>query len=179
MKLALFAAVAALAPGPLLAGSFDLSIDETNGERIVAVSRSKGGAFAVASGGEDLRVLRGEAAEMALAKLATVEETGGNNDDEEKRELHKKKRIVIHKMTVDDGGVENTERVLKKASRDHLEDQLMLDFDEDDDETAEFNVKRTVFRMKGVDEAQAIKFIDETSGLDAGEKAEMKSAVAL
>lgn len=179
MRLWLFAVIAALTPGPLLAGSFDLSLDETNGERIVAVARSGGGAFAVASGAEDLKVLKGEDAERAFAKLTALESDEAGAGDANRG--NQKKRIVIHKMTIDDDddGAENTARISKKSDGDDLEDLLILKFDEDNEAGPEEAVKRTVIRMKGVDNARAIKFIDDTTGLDAGEKAEMKASLAL
>jgi hypothetical protein len=48
-----------------------------------------------------------------------------------------------------------------------------------DAEPAADSLERRIVRIKGADEARAIKFIDETSGMDAGERAEMKTAAGL
>lgn len=189
MRQPFFALILALAPGPLLAGSFDLSLDEENGQRVIAVARSGGGAYAVAAGAEDLKVLTGEAADQALASLATVD--AGDDIDEPAAEGGKRKKakkIVIHKMSIeddDDGDGarddDNREvRIIRKTDSDRREERLLLEDDDhlmkgDDERTAE----RRIVRMKGVDEAQAISFIDETKGLDAGEKAQMKIAAGL
>lgn len=188
MRLPLIAMIFVLFPGPLLAGSFDLSLDDTNGERAVVIARANGGAFAAAAGGEDLVVLRGEDAERARARLARVDADddleGAAGDDGKTK---KKKKIVIHKMDVDedgDGAGEEEERivrVIKKTDSERREETLLDDEEalirgEDAPEGA---VERRVIRLKGADEARAIKFIDEIEGLDIGEKAEMKAAVGL
>jgi len=189
MRFPLLTAILMLSPGPLLAATFDLSLDATNAERIVVVARSGGGAAAVAAGDEDLKVLRGEDADRARAKLAKVdiddaEKTAFADDGDDKK---KRKKIVIHKMDFDEDGAAGEEgkreiRILKKTGQGRREEELLL---EDDDRlirdgAAEVTaVERRVIRMKGVDEARAIKFIDETEGLDAGEKAQMKAAVGL
>ena len=72
MRRPLFAAILALAPSPLLAASFNLSLDDTNGERVVVVARADGGVFAVAAGGEDLKILKGEDADRARARELAV-----------------------------------------------------------------------------------------------------------
>lgn len=188
MRRPLFAAILALAPSPLLAASFDLSLDDTNGERVVVVARADGGVFTVAAGGEDLKILKGEDADRARARLAKMDAEAFDDlaDDDEAGDKKKKKKIVIHKMDVDeaeDGDDEKSiVRVIRKTDGERYEESLIENDLEpllhgDDDSAAA--VERRVIRMKGADEARAIKFIDETKGLDDGEKAEMKAAVGL
>lgn len=186
MRRLLLAAIFAAAPTSLLAGSFDLSLDDINGERVVVVARAGGGVFAVAAGGEDLKVLKGEEAERARAKLVSVvgEELEGLKDKDGAGK--KKKKIVIHKMNVDDGDDDvlgenrRSVRVIKTEDGERREETLL----KEDTETpiegeTERAIERRIIRMKGADEARAIRFIDETKGLDAGERAEMKAAAGL
>jgi len=187
MRLALMAAILALAPAPLFAGSFDLSLDDTNGERIVVVARSGGGAVAVAAGSEDLKIQRGEDADRALASLTKV---SADADDKarpaEGGKRKKLKKIVIHKMEIDEDPADDEAsrevRILKKRDGERREEKLLFENDNfliGSDAEGASAVERRVIRMKGVDETRAIKFIDETAGLDAGEKAEMKRLVGL
>jgi hypothetical protein len=185
MRFLLCAAVALLAPSATLAATFDVSLDEKNGERILVVARSGGGAAAVAAGGEDLRVLRGEEAEKAVAALAKVDTpdlpaaAGAEGGDRTKL----KKKIVIHKMEIDeDADVEDRElRIIRKTDDSRREEELLRDEERFliEGQPAAEAIERRIIRMKGVDEARAIKFIDETEGLDAGERAEMKTAAGI
>ncbi len=177
----------AFAPTALLAGSFDLSLDETNGERILVLARADGGVFAVAAGGADLKVLRGEEAERARARLLKVDAEDGVEDGADGKE-QKKKKIILHKMDVDEDGAGAGEeekrvvRVIRKTGGDRREETLLGEDAETlirGDGDAEGSVERRVIRLKGVNDARAIKFIDETKGLDDGEKGEMKAAVGL
>ncbi len=176
----------ALAPNAGLAAAFDVSLDDINGQRILVVARSGGGAAGVASGGEDLEVLRGEAAERAIASLTDVEATkpeGAQGSGAAEGKVRKRK-IVIHKMDVDEdesGGSEKEVCIIRKTDGERREEAL-LSGDEDfliEGEPAATSVERRIIRLKGVDEARAIKFIDETPGLDVGERAEMKKAAGL
>lgn len=189
MRRPLLKALIALTPTPLLAASFDLSLDDLNGERVIVVARAEGGVFAAAAGGEDLKVLKGEDAERARASLVSMDDTNfedpaAESDDGKK----KKKKIVIHKMSIDEdesGAGEEEKavvRVIRKKDGDRREETLLDDEadallkEEVDGKSA---VERRVIRLKGADEARAIRFIDETAGLDDGEKAEMKAALGL
>lgn len=188
MRQPFMAAILALAPSPLLAGSFDLSLEAANGERIFVVARSVDGAFAVATGGEDLKIVKGEDADRARASLAKM---GGEDFDDFAVDDHggeKKKKIVIHKMEIDEDGdgaagdEETVVRVIKKKHSARREETLIEEDAEKlitGDDEADNAVERRVIRLKGADEARAIKFIDEIKGLDEGEKAEMKAAVGL
>ena len=187
MRRRLLAVILTLAPAPLLAASFDLSLDETNGERIVVVARAGGGVFAVAAGGDDLKVLKGEDAERARARLVAIDDALDDDPAPDADGGKTKKKIVIHKVNVDEdaGGAGEEERVIRlvrKADDERREETLIDDGaepllkDEGDPEKA---VERRVIRMNGADEARAIRFIDETKGLDEGEKAEMKAAAGL
>lgn len=190
MRCCYLAVFAVLAPSPLLAATFDLSLDDLNGERVVVVARTEGGAFAAAAGGEDLKVLKGEDADRARASLVSMDEDDredlpAESDDGKKKE---KKKIVIHKMSIDEDerGAGDEEksvvRVIKKKDVERREETLLDDEAEallkaeGDSESA---VERRVIRLKGADAARAIKFIDETAGLDDSEKAEMKAALGL
>lgn len=180
--------ILAFAPHPLLAGSFELSLDETSVERVLVVARAGGGVFSVAAGGDDLRVLRGEEAARARARLARFdgenrEEPAGEEDDDKKR-----KKIVIHKMDVHDVGAGAGDedmravRIFKGEVSKRREETLLEEDGETlikDDVDGDKSLERNVIRLMGADEARAIKFIDETKGLDDGEKAEMKAAVGL
>lgn len=178
--------LALLAPTGGLAATFDVSLDDINGERVFVVARSGGGAAGVASGREDLNVLRGEAAERAIASLTRVEapEPPGAPEGGRADSKARKRKIVIHKMEVDEdesGASEKVVRVIRKTDGERSEEEL-LKGDEDfllEGEDAPDAGERRIIRLKGVDEARAIKFIDETSGLDAGERAEMKTAAGL
>lgn len=177
MRILFFAAIAALAPGLAVAASFDISLDDVNGERVLVIARSGGGAAAVAAGGEDLKVLGGEEAERAIASLTKVDAPGAT---EGKR---KKQKIVIHKLDIDeDNALEEREiRIVRKEGDKRREEELLEGEEafliEGGPEAA--SVERRIIRIKGVDEARAIKFIDETKGLDAGERAEMKAAAGI
>ncbi len=189
MRLLLLAATLLLAPGQALASTFDLSLDEANGERTVVVARPGGVVFTIAVGGEDLTVLTGEDADRARARLATVETPG---DEAADAGATRKKKIVIHKMSVDDetadtdtdGADDGEVRVLRKSQSDPREergapagDLQLADPQFKDEQRAD--MRRRVLRLNGADAAEAIKFIDDTKGLDAGEKAAMKAAVGL
>lgn len=187
MRCLFIAAILALAPSPLFAAAFDLSLDETNGERVVVVARAGGGVFAVAAGGEDLTVLTGEAADRARAGLAKMDAIRAEDlagEDSGDGNKAKKKKIIIHKMNVDEaeeiGDEKRVVRVIRKTAGERGEETQFEDIEEpllhgDKDDA----VERRVIRMKGADEARAVKFIDETKGLTEGEKAEMKAAVGL
>ena len=182
MRRLICAAFAVLAPTAGLAATFDVSLDDLNGERVLVVARSGGGAAGVASGGEDLKILRGEAAERAIAALTAVEaaELSGASEGG----AAKKRKIVIHKMDVDEddhGGGETEVRIIRKTDGKRREEELLGGDAEFliDGEPAANAVERRIIRLKGVDEARAIKFIDETPGLDVGERAEMKTAAGL
>jgi hypothetical protein len=182
MRTLIYAVFAVLAPTAGLAATFDVSLDDINGQRVLVVARSGGGTAAVASGGEDLKVLRGEAAERAMAALTRVEAPELTGDPVPGKA--KKRKIVIHKMDVEEdesGGGEKEVRTIRKTDGERREEEL-LSGDEDfliDGETAANSVERRIIRLKGVDEARAIRFIDETPGLDVGERAEMKTAAGL
>lgn len=176
-----------LAPTAGIAATFDVSLDDINGQRVLVVARSGGGAAGVASGGEDLKVLRGEAAERAIAALTKVEapELSSAPDGGKAESKARKRKIVIHKMDVDEDesdGSEKEVRIIRKTDGERREEAL-LGRDEDflllEDEPAANSLERRFIRLKGVDEARAIKFIDETLGLDVGERAEMKAAAGL
>ena len=182
------AAFLAIAPSPLLAGGFNLSIDEIDGERIVLVARAEGGVFTIAAGGVDLKILKGEEAERARAALSNLEAAEAFDGAETTPGEKKRKKIVVHKMDVheDDAGAGQEEkriiRVIKKTGDD-------LDQDTSPDQNSEHLLhgdidtgratERRVIRLMGVNDARAIRFIDETSGLDEAEKYEMKAAVGL
>lgn len=178
MRIVFFAAFAALAPGLAVAASFEVSLDDVNGERVLVIARSDGGAAAVAAGGEDLKVLRGEEAERAIASLTKVDAPGAGEGKRKKR-----KKIIIHKLDIDedDAFEEREVRIIRKTDGAQREEELLQGDErfliEGAPEAA--SVERRIIRMKGVDEARAIKFIDETKGLDAGERAEMKSAAGI
>ncbi len=189
MRYFLLAATLILSPGNALASTFDLSLDEANGERTVVVARPNGGAFSVAIGGKDLTVLTGEDADRARALLKKVGTPGDEAADDG---ALRKKKIVIHKMSVDDesadapaeGGGEVEVRILRKSQSGPREesglpdsDTLLTDPQPKDPERTD--MRQRVLRLIGADAAEAIKFIDDTQGLDAGEKAAMKAAVGL
>jgi hypothetical protein len=178
MRIFVSAVIAILVPGWAAAGTFDLSLDDLNGERILVVARSGGGSAAVAAGGEDLKVLRGEEAELAIARLARVDPAGDGG-----RATKKQKKIVIHKLDIDEGdsGDGREVRIVRKTDGGRREEELLRgeeDFLLEGAPVAE-RVERRIIRLKGFDAARAIKFIDETSGLDAGERLEMKTAAGL
>lgn len=97
MRIFVSAVIAMLVPGWAAARTFDLSLDDLNGERILVVARSGGGAAAVAAGREDLKVLRGEEAERAVARLARVDAAAAGD-----RASKKQGKIVIHKLDIDE-----------------------------------------------------------------------------
>lgn len=186
MRRFFLSAIFAAAPTSLLAESFDLSLDDLNGERVVVVAQAEGGVFAVAAGGEDLKVLRGEEAERTRAKLVTMDGEELDGLDEKGGEIKKKKKVVIHKMSIDedDDEIRDEEkrvvRVIKTEDGERREETLLKgDAEKLIEGESGGAVERRVIRMKGADEARAIKFIDEIKGLDVGEKAEMKAAVGL
>lgn len=185
MRNLICAAAVFFAPAGALAATFDVSLDEINGERTLVVARSGGGAAAVAAGGEDLKVLRGEAAERAIASLAKVDapEPPQSPGSDKGAKKPRQKKIVIHKMEIDDdhSGAEKEIRVIRKAGGERREERLLSEEESFliEGDPAAASVERRIIRMKGVDEARAIKFIDETAGLDAGERAEMKTAAGL
>ncbi len=171
-----------LAPTAGWAATYDVSLDDINGERVLVVARSSGGAAGVASGGEDLKILRGEAAERAIASLAKVEgpEHAGAREGGEER----KRKIVIHKMDIDEdesGGSEKEARIIRKTDGKRREEGHLSGEEEFlvDGEPAADSVERRIIRLRAVNEARAIKFIDETPGLDVGERAELKTTVGL
>jgi hypothetical protein len=186
MRRAFLTAIFAAAPTSLLAATFDLSLDDLNGERLVVVALADGDVFAVAAGGEDLKVLSGEEAERARAKLVGMEGEGLDGLERKDGEGKKKKKIVIHKMSIDEDDEEVRDeerrivRVIKREHSERSEESLLKDDAEKliEGET-DGAVERRVIRMKGADEARAIKFIDDIKGLDIGEKAAMKAAVGL
>jgi hypothetical protein len=186
MRILVCAVFAVLAPTAGFAAAFDVSLDDINGQRVLVVARSGGGAAGVASGGEDLTVLRGEAADRAIASLTEVEATklGGAEENGAAKGKARKRKIVIHKMDFDEdesGGSEKEVRIIRKTDGQRREEAL-LSGDEDfliEGEPAANAVERRIIRLKGVDESRAIKFIDETPGLDVGERAEMKKAAGL
>lgn len=181
MRTLICAALVFLAPSAGFAASFDVSLDDINGERVLVVARSGGGVAAVAAGAEDLKVLRGEAAERAIAALTKVE---GPEPPPAPGEGEKgKKKIVIHKMEIDEGDddAEREIRVIRKTDGERREEKLLSE-EEDfliEGAPSAGSIERRIIRLKGVDEARAIRFIDETAGLDAGERAEMKTAAGL
>lgn len=178
MRIFVSAVIAILIPGWAAAGTFDLSLDDLNGERILVVARSGGGSAAVAAGGEDLKVLRGAEAELAIARLARVDPAAAGD-----RASKRQKKIVIHKLDIDDdnSGEGREVRIVRKTDGGRREEELLRgeeDFLLDGDPAAK-SVECRIIRLKGVDAARAIKFIDETAGLDAGERLEMKAAAGL
>lgn len=183
MRTLFCAALAFIAPSALFAATFDVSLDDINGERVLVVARSGGGVAAVAAGAEDLKVLRGDAAERAIAALTKVEGPEPPPAPGEGESERGKKKIVIHKMEIDEGDddAEREIRVIRKTDGERREEKLLSE-EEDfliEGDLAGAAVERRIIRLKGVDEARAIKFIDETAGLDAGERAELKTAAGL
>ncbi|MFN3959796.1 MAG: hypothetical protein ACK4NP_07780 [Parvularculaceae bacterium] len=72
-------------------------------------------------------------------------------------------------------------RIVRKTDGGRREEELLRgeeDFLLEGAPAAE-SVERRIIRLKGVDAARAIKFIDETEGLDAGERMEMKTAAGI
>jgi hypothetical protein len=115
MRRLLLAALLLSAPTPLFAASFDLSLDDINGERVVVVARAGGGAFAAAAGKEDLKILKGEDAERARAALVRMDSEA--LDDLSESDGKKRKKIVIHKMNVDEDDAGAKKRCSTTAPR--------------------------------------------------------------
>lgn len=198
MMRAVFLAAASLlgfAGGAAAASAgYELRLDEIDGQRTVAVSDPATGAFAIAAGMSDLRVLEGEEAKAAfdrLTKAGDIEHEGGEAGDE--RDAKGKRKIVIHKMDFDEdaAGEEKSRevRVIRRHQRASNEDRDVViephGDDEDGDQRFEMDKdaggegSRRVIRIYGADADDALEFIDSAKGLDAAEKAAMKAAVGL
>ena len=186
MRRTVLAAIIATAPTSLFAATFDLSLDDLNGERTVVIARSGDGVFAAAAGRADLKVLTGADAERARASLISMADEAPDGSRNTHGESGSKRKIVVHKMDVDedDDALHDEERRtvrIPKSTDGPRREETLLNEDaealiEDETEGAD---ERRVIRLKGVDEADAIRFIDDIKGLDSGERAQMKAAVGL
>jgi len=196
MRILTFATVSMLAmAAPALASepTFELRLDQSNGQRTVAVANEKSGAYAVAAGGEDLSVLEGSQAEEAFKRLRAM--PGADIDFHDADREHDGKgnrKIVVHKMDYDEDswGDDDTRevRIIKRRKSDPMPgeeieiedeadaaDDIDLDLPDDGSSSSE----RRLLYINAADEKAAVKFIDRIKGLDDSEKSAMKEAVGL
>lgn len=199
MKILMSAAASLLALAGAAAAApeatFDLRLDQKNGERAISVANDHTGAFAVAAGGAELDLLEGDEAKAAFERLRArpdidIDLEGDAADPE--RDAQGKRKIVIHKMDYDEAetvGDETREvRIIKRAPRDAKsaddagaedapDEEGDLEIDILDD--SEPSTARRVIFITAADKTAAAKFIDKIKGLDEAEKSAMKEAVGL
>lgn len=179
-------------------GSFELRLDQTNGERTIAVSNLASGAVAVAAGGKRLDLLSARDADAAIKRLKQGPDLGierrkdSNGDSSDDRA---ERKIIIHKMDYDDGdkpgATDNREvRILKRHQRETdsaddgaddegSDDLFSMELDGDDEGGDDAVRERRILFINGAGAVSAAKFIDKIDGLEADEKAAMKEAVGL
>jgi hypothetical protein len=169
--------------------TFDLRLDQKDGERTISVANERTGAFAVAAGHEELDLLEGDGAEAAFKRLKASPDIDidlRGADDGKEFDGSGKRKIVIHKMDYDEdetGDAERREvRIVKRHQRDadaedeiDNEDEIEIDLPGDDASTTE----RRVILINAADAKSAVKFIDRIKGLDDAERAAMKESVGL
>ncbi|OFX01004.1 MAG: hypothetical protein A3E78_15420 [Alphaproteobacteria bacterium RIFCSPHIGHO2_12_FULL_63_12] len=175
--------------------TFDLRLDQRNGERAISVANDKTGAYAVAAGGAALDLLEGDEAKAAFERLRARPDIDIDLDGDEadpERDAKGKRKIIIHKMDYDEaetvGGDQREVRIIKRTTRDaepaddagaedapEAEDDLEIDLLDDGDAST---ARRVIF-ITDADKNSAAKFIDKIKGLDDAEKAAMKEAVGL
>lgn len=196
MRIVVLAAVSSLAlafPAAASEPTFELRLDQENGQRIISVANEKNGAYAVAAGGEDLRVLEGSQAEAAFKRPRATPGAGLDfHDADREHDGSGKRKIVVHKMDYDEdqSGDDDTRevRIIKRrenatmpGEEGEIEDEadaaddIDLDLPDGDGSLRE----RRILYVNAADETAAAKFIDRIKGLDDNEKAAMKEAVGL
>lgn len=198
MKVLMLAAVSSLALAGAAAASeatFDLRLDQENGNRTISVANDRNGAFAVAAGREELDLLKGADADAAFKRLRAkpdIDIDFHGKDADPEHDAAGKRKIIIHKMDYDEdetGDGEKSElRIIKRHRRDaqsgddagveddlDAEDDMDLDLPDDSGSMTE----RRIIYINAADKSAAAKFIDRIKGLDDNEKAAMKEAVGL
>ncbi|MEK7264628.1 MAG: hypothetical protein AAB227_00890 [Pseudomonadota bacterium] len=196
MKALMLAAVSSLTLAGAAAASdatYELRLDQKNGERTISVANDLNGAFAVAAGREALDLLEGEEADAALKRLRAGPEIDFHHEDADpEHDASGKRKIVIHKMDYDEDETGDSEkrevRIIKRREIDvqsgdgegvedglEAEDDMDLDLADDTGSMSE----RRIISINAAGKAAATKFIDRIKGLDDAEKAAMKEAVGL
>lgn len=169
-----------LAALSLSGAGFDLRLDETQGERVAALSAVGSDLFVVAAGREDLAILAPDEATVALGLLKKNEDftvlLGGGDAVAPTRNAATGARIVVHKMDYAEDLANDQDsrelRVVSGASRQQYPAS-------GPDETGAPGPASRVIRIFGADEPAALRFIDALEGLDADERAEMRAAIGL
>lgn len=161
----------------------DVILEDLDGARTLAVVDATSGAFAIAAGREHLRVLVGDEAKAAFARLK-----GGEFEfDEGVDRSGADSRIIIHKMDYDEDAIDVRDkrevRIVERHRTDGADDaesdaeEALLDGPESG--SGDAGKRLLIKRIVGVGAEEAAKFIDGVNGLDAEEKAMMKEAVRL
>ncbi len=196
MKRLLLAAVPSLFLARAAAASeatFDLRLDQKDGERAVLVENGLTGAYAVAAGGKDLVLLEADAAKAEFERLSQQPDIDFKGEDaDHEHDASGKRKIIVHKMHYDedDAGDDDKRevRIIKrhKGKSDGADDvEIETEIDLEDDFDVEFpdddfdDKERRIILVNEADATAAIRFIDRINGLDDAEKAAMKAAVGL